>query len=132
MRTVYDEQLIYANNTFGYGSWFGIPSPGGAFSGAYRLSYIANATSSFSFTGTQMTWVTARGPAYGKAQIWIDGVLKQTVDLYQSTQQWQYKVTVSGLTSGTHNVVIKVLGTKNPSASGAGIVIDGFEFDTAR
>ena len=126
-RTVYDDQLIYMTNTFGYGSWFGILSPGGAFSGAYRLSNIAGATASFSFTGTQMTWVTARGPAYGKAQIWVDGALKQTVDLYRSAQQWQYKITVAGLASGTHNVLIKVLGTKNLSASDAGVVIDGFE-----
>ena len=73
-----------------------------------------------------MTWVTARGPAYGKAQIWIDGALKQTVDLYRSAQQWQYKITIAGLTSGLHNVVIKVLGTKNSAASNDGVVIDGF------
>jgi hypothetical protein len=127
MPTYYDDQLIYMNNTLGYGSWFGIISPGGAFSGAYRLSNVANATASFSFTGTQMTWVTARGPAYGRAQIWVDGVLKQTVDLYSSTQHWQYKITVAGLTSGTHEVIIKVLGAKSPAASDDGVVIDGFE-----
>jgi bacillopeptidase F len=70
--------------------------------------------------------VTARGPAYGKAQIWVDGVLKKTVNLYNASQQWQYPVTVSGLAYGHHTVVIKVLGTKSSLSTGTGVVCDGF------
>jgi hypothetical protein len=125
---VYNDNKINVpyNDLFSYGSWLGKVGNGPRF-GAYRISSVANATASFSFTGTQFRFVTARGPAYGKAQIWVDGVLRTTVDLYRPAQQWQYKVTISGLTSGNHNVVIKVLGTKNAASSGTGVVCDGFE-----
>jgi hypothetical protein len=59
----------------------------------------------------------------------VDGVLVKTVDLYKASQQWMYLVTVDGLTYGPHNVVIKVLGTKNPASTGTGVVCDGFEVE---
>ncbi|MGC1378890.1 MAG: cadherin-like domain-containing protein [Anaerolineales bacterium] len=128
--TVYNDNLINVgyDDLFSYGSWLGKVDTGPRF-GAYRISSVANATASFSFTGKQFNFVTARGPAYGKAQIWVDGALKTTVDLYGATQQWQYKVTISGLTGGSHDVVIKVLGTKNPASTGTGVVCDGFEIN---
>ena len=80
----------------------------------------------FRFDGVTFDWVTARGPAYGKAAIYVDGVLKKTVDLYSASQQWQYKVTIAGLPYGSHTVLIKALGTKNPASRGTGVVSDGF------
>jgi hypothetical protein len=128
--TTYDDDAINVSipGLFTYGTWVGQRSQGSRF-GAYRISSAANATASLSFDGKQFSFVTARGPAYGKAQIWVDGVLKQTVDLYKASQQWQYKVTVTGLTYGHHNVVIKVLGTKSPYSTGTGVVCDGFEIE---
>ena len=78
------------------------------------------------FDGVTFDWTTARGPAYGQAAIYVDGALLKTVDLYNPTPQWLYKVTVAGLPYGSHTVLIKVLGTKNPASSGTGIVSDGF------
>ncbi len=120
---MYDDRNIISNGTISYGSWTGHLNPH-AYFGGYRLSKKANATITFSFEGVGITWTTARGPSYGKAAIYVDGVLVKTVDLYRANQQWQYKVTVSGLSYGNHMVVIKVLGTKNPAASGTGIVSD--------
>ena len=128
-KAVYDDDKINtATLTTSYGSWLGKRSSSTRF-GAYRISSAKNATLSFSFDGTSMTWVTARGTTYGKAAIYVDGVLVKTVDLYNAHQQWQYKVAVTGLSYGTHTVVIKVLGTKNPRSTGTGIVCDGFEIE---
>jgi hypothetical protein len=126
--TTYDDDTVNVNipGLFTYGTWVGRRNQGTRF-GAYRVSGSANATASFSFDGKQVTWTTARGPAYGKAQMWVDGVLKKTVDLYNASQQWQFPVAVTGLGYGHHTVVIKVLGTKKPLSTGTGVVCDGFE-----
>ncbi len=128
--TTYDDDMINVpyNDLFSYGSWLGRLDSGSLF-GAYRISSVKNATASFSFNGTQLRFVTARGPAYGRAAIYVDGVLKKVVDLYSATQQWQYRVAITGLTPGNHNVVLKVLGTRNPQSTGTGVVCDGFEID---
>jgi hypothetical protein len=125
---VYDDDLIKLpySDLFSYGSWLGKVETG-PLSGAYRISTVKNATASLSLAGTQFSLITARGPSYGKVAIYVDGVLKKTVDLYRATQQWQYAVTINGLTSGNHNVIIKVLGTKHPLSTGTGVVCDGFQ-----
>jgi uncharacterized repeat protein (TIGR01451 family) len=124
--TSYDDDLINTNTVqLTYGTWLGLLNPGALY-GAYRISSSKNATLGFNFDGVTFDWITARGPACGKAAIYVDGVLVKTVDLYKASQQWQYKVTIAGLTYGNHTVVIKVLGTKNPASTGTCIVSDGF------
>jgi hypothetical protein len=112
---------------FSYGSWLGLRSSQARFDG-YRISNTAHAAMKFSFNGFGFNWVTVRGPSYGKAAIYVDGVLKKTVDLYKAgAEQWQYKVTVGGLAYGHHTVTIVVLGTKNSHSTGTSIICDGFE-----
>jgi hypothetical protein len=123
--TSYDDNKIGGKAEYTYGSWLGRINRS-AYANAYRISDKANASMNFFFEGVTLDWVTACGPAYGKADIYVDGVLKQTVDLYSASQQWQYKVTISDLMYGTHIVLIKVLGAKNPASTGTGIVSDGF------
>jgi len=117
--------MMQSSVQLSYGSWLGLLNAGAATDG-YRLSTVKNAALSFSFDGVQFDWLTARGRAYGKAAIYVDGVLAQTVDLYNASQQWQYKVTIQGLAYGHHTVTIKVLGTKNSRSTGIGVVFDGF------
>jgi hypothetical protein len=123
---VYDDKKVSANGSLYSGGWGAFLNPS-AFQNGYRLSKTKNATATFTFVGTEVVWVTARGPAYGKAQVYIDNVLVKTVSLYSPIQQWKYKVTMSGLPSGVHKLVIKVLGKKHPLSIGTGIMIDYFE-----
>jgi hypothetical protein len=37
------------------------------------------------FTGTQVKWIASKGPKGGKAAVYIDGVLKTTINLYRAT-----------------------------------------------
>ena len=132
--TTYDDNQVYPNQPFTYGSWVGLTQSGGPLSDDYRISTMKNATISFSFDGSGVTWVTALGPTYGKAAIYVDGVLTETVNLYSHNQQWQHKVTISGLANGHHTILIKVLGKKNlknksPHYKGTGVVCDGFEIN---
>ena len=46
--------------------------------------------------------------------------------LCHPNQQWQRKMTITGLPYGSHTILIKVFGAKNPASSGTGVVSDGF------
>ncbi len=94
--------------------------------GAYRISSTAGSLATFPFTGTSVDWVTATGPKYGQAEVTIDGASMETVDLYSPTTQWRVHESYSGLSPGPHTIVVKVLGTKNPSSKGTGVVVDAF------
>lgn len=108
-----------------YNSWAG-ESNVNASGGTLRKSNFAGAKAYLTFTGTSVTFVSARGPGYGRVQVLIDGISKGTVDLYAAAQQWQWPQTYSGLTNGKHTVTIKVLGTKNVASKGYLVVVDAF------
>jgi N-acetylneuraminic acid mutarotase len=108
-----------------YDTWAGATSKS-ASGGAYRVSGKANATCGLTFSGTSVQWITATGPAYGEAEVIIDSVNKGTVDLYSPSVHWQVAETYAGLLSGTHTIVVKVLGIKNASSTGTKVVIDAF------
>jgi hypothetical protein len=77
------------------------------------------------FRGRRIAWVTATGPAYGRARVVIDGV-RHTVDLYRSSQTWRARISYSGLGAGTHRITVKPLGTKNASSKSTDVVVDAF------
>jgi plastocyanin len=107
-----------------YDTWKGV-TQAAASGGTYRDSS-AKATSSLTFTGTQVDWITATGPSEGMASVSIDGVGKGTVDLFAASMQWQVVQTYSGLGSGSHTMVVTVLHTKNPSSTGTHVVVDAY------
>jgi hypothetical protein len=108
-----------------YDTWAGATSAS-ASGGTYRVSGTANATCGLTFSGTTVEWITATGPAYGEAEVIIDGVNKGTVDLYSPSVHWQVAETYPGLASGSHTIVVKVLGIKNSSSTGTKVVVDAF------
>jgi len=87
-----------------------------------------NGTATVTFTGTSVTWIGFKGPWAGIAQVYVDGTLKSTVDTYAPTEQAQAVMyTASGLTSGSHTLMVKVTGTWNASSTSAWIVVDAFD-----
>jgi hypothetical protein len=94
--------------------------------GTYRAAAKTPATVTVTFSGTAIDWVSAKGKAFGKASVTIDGASQGTVDLYQATAAWQAKFTFTGLASGTHTMTIQVLGTKSAAATGTKVIVDGF------
>jgi hypothetical protein len=108
-----------------YNTWKGATSVN-ASGGAYRSSGSAGAVAQLKFSGTSVGWVTAVGPGWGKAEVYIDNVDKGTVDLYASTAHWQTLKSYTGLAAGNHTIQVKVLGTKNASALKTTVPIDGF------
>lgn len=107
-------------------SAWGSVSDASAGGGAYVVSDVAGASASLSFTGTGATLVTVRGPGRGLAEIWVDGTLVRTVDLYAMSSAFGVQRTVSGFVDGPHVVTVVVLGTHHPAASGSSIAVDGW------
>ena len=92
----------------------------------YRSATAATATTTVTFTGSAIDWITTMGKGYGKASVTLDGVSKGTFDMYQTATAWQHPVSFNGLSSGPHTLVIQVLGQKNAYATSTKVVVDGF------
>lgn len=107
-------------------SW-GAVSAAGANGGSYRATRLQNTTMTFVFNGTSIAWRTVRGPAMGKALVYIDGVLKGTFDNYRSTTTYNYMRAFLNLAPGQHTITIKAAGTKSSSATNTIVAVDGFE-----
>lgn len=111
-----------------YNGWKGMADPV-ANGGAFRYNTTTGSTATFTFTGTALTWLTRKGPGQGIAGVAIDGTNKGNVDLYAAfvtTFAKAYTV----LSSGSHTLTVKVTGTKNTSATGFSVAIDGFTVGT--
>ena len=96
---------------------------GGTFSTLVGKSGYAAVT----FKATGVSWVSRPGPYNGIAQVYLDGKLVKTVDLYKSKTKFKTTVwSVKGLSSSTHTLKVVRTGKKNSSAKGANLVVDAF------
>ena len=111
-----DPAIAYA------GSWSATPTAD-ALGGAIRGSSAAGATATATFHGRDVAWIAWRGPIRGSAQVWVDGALVRTVDLYAAATTPRLVVFQTGWsTPGTHTIRIVVLGTPGH----ARVDLDGF------
>lgn len=100
--------------------------------GAAALSTTPGTQATFSFTGTAISWVGARGTQSGIASVLLDGVYVTDIDMYSANEQIQQEVfTVSGLADTRHTLTIQVTGRQNPASSSALIVVDAFDVTTS-
>ena len=108
-----------------YDTWKSVSQPK-ATDGTYRSSTSSTSTVTVTFAGTAIDWTTSKGAAYGMASVTIDGVAKGTFDLYQPTTSWKALTSFTGLSTGSHTMVVQVLGLKNASSTSTKVVVDGF------
>ncbi len=108
-----------------YDNWVG-KATASASNGNYRMNGTPGAVAQLKFTGNQIDWITAYGPNYGQAEVFIDGVSQGVTDLYQAKAVWKVPVSFAGLSGGKHTIRVKVLGTKNPLSGGTAVVVDAF------
>jgi hypothetical protein len=98
--------------------------------GDTKYSGVSGNSVTYTFTGTGARWITEYGIDHGKADVYVDNVLKvSALDTYDAGglfQQQGYEIT--GLASGTHTLKIVVTGAKNPSSSGYYQSADAFEY----
>ena len=104
-----------------HGSWSG-PVASAAW-GSVRYSKTKDAWLNFNFTGTDIAWISTKGPNRGKAKVYVDDVLVQKVDLWASSAaSRRVAFAASGLAPGVHKLTIVVVGTTTRPR----IDVDGF------
>jgi hypothetical protein len=105
------------------GTWSTLTSSTSWWGGSAKSSTMAGSTATYKFSGRSFAWVGLRSPIRGKAQVYVDGVLKATIDLYAAAIQPQRIVwSVNYGTSASRTVRIQVLGT----AGRPRVDVDGF------
>jgi hypothetical protein len=98
-----------------------------AYGGGLKYAGVKGHKAQFSFAGRNVAWVAPKDVNRGRAEVWVDGVKKKTIDLYSSAAQPRRAVyTQSWSTSGTHTLEVRVLGTKNTASSGTRVDVDAF------
>jgi sugar lactone lactonase YvrE len=107
-----------------YGTWRSVSNPA-ASGGSYRESGSSDAWLTLQFTGSRIDWLTATGPAYGRARVVIDGVA-HTADLYRRRRHWRARIAYTRLGPGTHTITVRPFGTKDASSSSTNVVFDAF------
>jgi len=98
-----------------------------AFDGNTRHSNQAGSAASFTFTGADVSWAAQKGPDRGKAEVWLDGVRVETIDLYTASEQPRRIVYSATLDSdGPHTLEVRVLGTKRAASTDRRVDVDAF------
>jgi Bacterial Ig domain len=80
----------------------------------------------FTFTGTGIDWIGARGPQTGIARVYLDGAFAAEIDTYAQTEGPQHTdFSARGLAAGSHTFTIEVSG-RNLASWDQWILIDAF------
>jgi hypothetical protein len=91
--------------------------------GSWKYSTAKNALAEFTFIGSSIGWVAARGPDRGSAKVYIDGVYTATVNLHSSSRQSRVVVFARNWSvTRARKITIQVIGTAGHSR----IDIDAF------
>lgn len=112
--------------TWGKNSKWSTKTVSGALGGTVRRSRTSGATASLVFAGTQVAWIACLGKDRGKAQVYVDGKSRGTVDLYASSTHARRIVFAAKLAPGTHTIEIKVLGKHGSKAKSSYVDVDAF------
>jgi len=105
----------------------------GAFNsgGSATLAMDEGSQAKFTFTGTGVKWIGYRDQWSGIAQVYLDGVLKATIDTYSANAQAQAaEYSASGLSNAAHSLTIEVTGQHDSKSSGAWVWVDAFDVTT--
>jgi lysozyme len=99
---------------------------GSAMGGRYVASSVAGARASFRFRGPAVTIITATGPRFGRAEVWVDGTLERRIDLSAATTTFGVTRTIGGLADRVHTIRVVVLGQPGKTGSRTAVAIDGW------
>ncbi len=119
--------LQETSSAIAYGGAWTRAALSGASGGSVRYTGTAARSATFTYTARSFGLVTTRGASRGIARVYVDGVLKATLDLYATSTGaarlvWQTTFT----TSASHKIKLVVTGTKNAKSSSARIDLDAF------
>lgn len=97
-----------------------------AIDGTITYTNQAGASVTIAFEGSGLKYVYTRAYNRGIAEVVIDESSRGTIDLYNPEVNWQASTTFSGLGSGRHIAVVRVLNKRHPSATDSIVDVDAF------
>jgi hypothetical protein len=106
------------------GTWESL-SRSASWKGIYKRTNTSGASLTIAFIGERLDWIATKGTSMGKADVYVDGALRQTVSLASSTALYRQDVWSTGtLPSGVHKVRIVYSPT---NSAGAYINVDAVD-----
>ena len=125
------KRLEETNASVGYtGGWSQGDRSSAWSGGTAATSATAGARVTVSFTGTSVQWIGSRGPSAGIARVFVDGVSRGDVDLYEPRRLQAVVFSASGLENTAHMMVIEATGLRNAASLGAAVAVDAFDTRT--
>jgi hypothetical protein len=110
------------------GTWTDSTDPG-CYEGRAKIASDAGASVVFKFRGRDIYWRAVKGPGLGKADVFLDGVGRTTVDCWGSEPNGlEFAFIQQGLSDGEHTIKIVVRGEKNRLSTGGAIKHMLFEY----
>lgn len=98
------------------------------YGGKSRQTGTAGATVTIPFYGSRAKVFSLVGGSRGQAEVYVDGVFRQTIDSYSTSVKYQHVIFDTGvLEPGVHEIRIAVTGQRQPQATGTLINIDAVE-----
>ncbi|HEX6473684.1 MAG TPA: S8 family serine peptidase, partial [Candidatus Limnocylindria bacterium] len=96
------------------------------FGGSTRFSRLLTASAKHEFTGRQVAWIASRGPDRGRAKVYINGVLVQTINLYAAGRHHRQIVFMTDAgPATTQTIKVKVI-SKSAQSSSTRVDLDAF------
>ncbi|SFA74993.1 Alpha-L-fucosidase [Cohnella sp. OV330] len=110
------------------GTWpTSVPTGTGYYGDTGHFSTTSASYAQYTFTGKSIEWYGVLGPDHGKADVYIDGTLDQTVDLYNAERYIDTLLyTKRNLSAGSHTIKIVVRSDRNASSVGNYVEVDRF------
>jgi hypothetical protein len=100
------------SSTIAYGGSWGSATASSAYGGALKYASTSTATATLTFTGRSVAWIAKRYSTRGVADVYVDGVLAATIDLYSALSQPRMIVfSRSWASSATHTLQVRVKAT---------------------
>jgi len=91
-------------------------------------SDVAGAWEELEFFGGNIAWIARCDDESGLADVFLDGKLEETVDLYSAQNEHRHRVFSRSLENGWHAIRIEVTGKGGAASSGSWVRSDGFEY----
>jgi hypothetical protein len=107
------------------GPWVTTPSANDSGGSGSTLSGAGDAE--FSFRSSGIRWITRMHAWAGIADVYLDGVKRQSIDLYSAKTRYREVVyQASGLADANHTIRIAYTHTNNPASGGSNVTLDAF------
>ena len=113
------------------GTWSSVTNSIQFYHRSYHLSNTPTDYAEYTFSGTRVGIFAAKGPSMGKIDVYIDGDLDETVDLYSALLLTKFGVyEKTGLSNASHTIKVIIRADKNASSSDYQFFLDAFELST--